>query len=183
MATPGEVDWDAIIRDPRFQSLHKRQKQLSIWADGASRFAYYFLLPIGAAYFQDRLRCVSGASSTSGFFALSQFVVTWAIAIIYSRKASRDFDRMAAELSAEFAKPGAPTSAELIINSSQIMPRSGTPGGRGAWRARRLCADRGRDGLPLAHPGGFAVIIAITMYVTGRQARALGFGFILPAAE
>jgi uncharacterized membrane protein (DUF485 family) len=38
-------------------------------------------------------------------------VVAWGIAIIYSRKASQDFDRMAAELSAEFAKPGAPTSA------------------------------------------------------------------------
>jgi hypothetical protein len=25
MATPNDVDWDAIVRDPRFQSLQKRK--------------------------------------------------------------------------------------------------------------------------------------------------------------
>jgi uncharacterized membrane protein (DUF485 family) len=74
--------------------------------------AYYFLLPIGAAYFQDVFKVrVWGVINIGLHFALSQFVVAWGIAIIYSRKASQDFDRMAAELSAEFAKPGAPTSA------------------------------------------------------------------------
>jgi uncharacterized membrane protein (DUF485 family) len=111
MATPGEVDWDAIIRDPRFQSLHKRKNSF-LYGLMALAVAYYFLLPIGAAYFQDLFKVrVWGVINIGLLFALSQFVVTWAIAIIYSRKASQDFDRMAAELSAEFAKPGAPTSA------------------------------------------------------------------------
>jgi uncharacterized membrane protein (DUF485 family) len=111
MATPGDVDWDAIIRDPRFQSLHKRKNSF-LYGLMALAVAYYFLLPIGAAYFQDLFKVrVWGVINVGLLFALSQFVVTWAIAIIYSRKASQDFDRMAAELSAEFAKPGAPTSA------------------------------------------------------------------------
>lgn len=111
MATPGDVDWDAIIRDPRFQSLHKRKSSF-LYGLMALAVAYYFLLPIGAAYFQDLFKVrVWGVINIGLLFALSQFVVTWAIAIIYSRKASQDFDRMAAELSAEFAKPGAPTSA------------------------------------------------------------------------
>lgn len=111
MATPNEVDWDAIIRDPRFQSLHRRKNSF-LYGLMALAVAYYFLLPIGAAYFQDLFKVrVWGVINVGLLFALSQFVVTWAIAIIYSRKASQDFDRMAAELSAEFAKPGAPTSA------------------------------------------------------------------------
>jgi uncharacterized membrane protein (DUF485 family) len=111
MAAPNEVDWDAIIRDPRFQSLHRRKNSF-LYGLMAVAVAYYFLLPIGAAYFQDLFKVrVWGVINVGLLFALSQFVVAWAIAIIYSRKASQDFDRMAAELSAEYAKPGAPTSA------------------------------------------------------------------------
>jgi uncharacterized membrane protein (DUF485 family) len=106
MATPNAVDWDAIIRDPRFQSLHKR-KNAFLYGLMALAVAYYFLLPIGAAYFQDLFKVrVWGVINVGLLFALSQFVVTWAIAIIYSRKASQDFDRMAAELAAEFSNSG-----------------------------------------------------------------------------
>jgi uncharacterized membrane protein (DUF485 family) len=111
MAASNVVDWDAMTRDPRFQSLHRR-KNTFLYGLMALAVAYYFLLPIGAAYFQDLFKVrVWGVINIGLLFALSQFVVTWAIAIIYSRKASRDFDRMAAELSAEFAKPDLPTSA------------------------------------------------------------------------
>jgi uncharacterized membrane protein (DUF485 family) len=102
MATPGVVDWDAIIRDPRFQSLHRR-KTLFLWGLMAISVVYYFLLPIGAAYFQDLFKVrVWGPINVGLVFALSEFVVAWAIALIYSRKASQDFDRMAAEIAAEF---------------------------------------------------------------------------------
>jgi len=52
MAAPDVVDWDAIIRDPRFQDLHWR-KILVLWGLMTLSVAYYFLLPIGAAYYQD----------------------------------------------------------------------------------------------------------------------------------
>lgn len=101
MATPNPVDWDTIIRDPRFAALHRRKTRF-LWGLMALAVAYYFLLPIGAAYFQDLFKVqVWGVLNIGLLFALSQFVVVGAIAVIYSRKASLDFDRMAAELSAE----------------------------------------------------------------------------------
>ncbi|HSY06912.1 MAG TPA: DUF485 domain-containing protein [Steroidobacteraceae bacterium] len=111
MAVPEAVDWDALIRDPRFQSLHRR-KSVFLWGLMALSIAYYFLLPIGAAYFQDLFKIrVWGVINVGLLFALSQFVVAWVIALVYSRKASRDFDVMAAELSAEFGSPGAQARA------------------------------------------------------------------------
>jgi uncharacterized membrane protein (DUF485 family) len=102
MATPNVVDWDAIIRDPRFQSLHRR-KTVFLWGLMALSVVYYFLLPVGAAYYQDLFKIrVWGVVNVGLLFALSEFVVAWTIALVYSRKASRDFDRMAAEIAAEF---------------------------------------------------------------------------------
>ena len=102
MAKPDVVDWDAIIRDPRFQSLHRR-KTLFLWGLMALSVVYYFLLPIGAAYYQGLFKVrVWGVVNVGLAVALSEFVVAWSIALIYSRKASRDFDRMAEELAIEF---------------------------------------------------------------------------------
>jgi uncharacterized membrane protein (DUF485 family) len=102
MANPDGVEWDAIIRDPRFQKLHRR-KTLFLWGLMALSVVYYFLLPIGAAYYQDLFKVrIWGVVNVGLLFALSEFVVAWAIALVYSRKASQDFDRMAAEIAAEF---------------------------------------------------------------------------------
>jgi uncharacterized membrane protein (DUF485 family) len=102
VAIPNVVDWDAIIRDSRFQGLHRR-KVLFLWGLMALSVVYYFLLPIGAAYYQDLFRVrVWGVVNVGLLFALSEFVVAWAIALVYSRKASQDFDRMAEEIAAEF---------------------------------------------------------------------------------
>ena len=103
MANPDMVDWDAIIRDSRFQSLHRR-KVLFLWGLMAFSVVYYFLLPIGAAYYQNLFKVrVWGVVNVGLLFALSEFVVAWAIALVYSRKASQDFDRMAEEIAAEFS--------------------------------------------------------------------------------
>jgi uncharacterized membrane protein (DUF485 family) len=103
MATSIAVDWDAIIGDPRFRELHRRKSRF-LWGLMVFAVVYYFLLPIGAAYFQDFFKIrVWGALNIALLFALSQFVVAAAIAVIYSRKASQDFDQMARELSAEYA--------------------------------------------------------------------------------
>jgi uncharacterized membrane protein (DUF485 family) len=103
MANPKLPDWDAIIRDPRFQSLHRR-KVLFLWGLMALSVVYYFLLPIGAAYYQNLFKVrVWGVVNVGLLFALSEFVMAWAIALVYSRKASQDFDRMAEEIAAEFS--------------------------------------------------------------------------------
>ena len=100
------VDWDAVIADPRFQALHKK-KSAFLWGLMAFSVAYYFLLPIGAAYFQDLFKIqVWGPINVGLLFALSQFIVAWGVAIYYSKKANAEFDKMAAEIADDVARQG-----------------------------------------------------------------------------
>jgi uncharacterized membrane protein (DUF485 family) len=63
---------------------------------------YYFLLPIGAAYFPDLYRIkVWGPVNVGILFALSEFVVAWTIAFVYARRANARFDALAAEIADE----------------------------------------------------------------------------------
>jgi len=100
------INWVAIDNDPRFQRLHA--KKLA-FLSGLMIFSlfYYFLLPIGAAYFTDLYKVkVYGVVNVGILFALSQFVVAWGIAFYYTAKA-KDFDTMAAELVRDAEKIGA----------------------------------------------------------------------------
>jgi uncharacterized membrane protein (DUF485 family) len=106
MATPETIDWDAIIRDPRFQSLH-RKKMLFLWGLMIVSVVYYFLLPVGAGYFQDLFKIkVWGVINVGLLFALSEFAVAWAIAYIYSRRAGKEFDQLAAQIAADYSANG-----------------------------------------------------------------------------
>ena len=106
MANGSNIDWNAVIADPRFQALHRRKQS---FLTGLMIFSvvFYFLLPIGAAYFQDLYKTkVWGVVNFGLLFALFQFVVAWGVAIYYSRVANRDFDRMAREIAADYEKKG-----------------------------------------------------------------------------
>ena len=107
MTNDAPIDWSAVIADPRFRKLHRR-KLVVLWGLMAFSVLYYFLLPVGAAYFQDLFRIrVWGVLNVGLLFALSEFVVAWAIAVYYSRIANREFDRLAAEIVAAFGAAGA----------------------------------------------------------------------------
>ena len=104
MANPDSIDWGAVIADPRFQQLHRR-KSAFLWGLMAFSVVYYFLLPVGAGYYQDLFKIkVWGVINVGLLFALSEFVVAWAIAIYYSWVANREFDRLAGEIAADFVK-------------------------------------------------------------------------------
>jgi len=104
MATTANVDWNAVIADPRFQVLHRR-KQGFLTGLMVFSVVFYFLLPIGAAYFQDLYRVkVWGVVNVGLLFALSEFVVAWVIAFYYSRRAGSEFDRLAREIAADYEK-------------------------------------------------------------------------------
>ncbi|HVN42987.1 MAG TPA: DUF485 domain-containing protein [Steroidobacteraceae bacterium] len=106
MAAPPSIDWNAVIADPRFQMLHRRKQG---FLTGLMIFSvvFYFLLPIGAAYFQDLFKIqVWGVVNVGLLFALLEFVVAWLIAFAYSRRASSEFDRLAREIAADFDKTG-----------------------------------------------------------------------------
>ena len=56
---------------------------------------YYFLLPIGAAYFTGLFNIkLWGVINFGLVFALSEFLVAWLIAFFYAKKAG-EFDAMA----------------------------------------------------------------------------------------
>jgi len=89
------MDWRAIDAHPQFQELHRRKSRF-LWTLMIFSIVYYFLLPVGAAYFTDIFRIkVWGPVNVGILFALSEFIVAWAIAFIYARVASREFDPMA----------------------------------------------------------------------------------------
>ena len=105
MATTS-IQWGAIVADPRFQTLH-RKKQSFLTGLMIFSVVFYFLLPIGAAYFQDLYKVkVWGVVNFGLLFALLQFIVAWAVAIFYSRRAGSEFDRLAREIAADYEKKG-----------------------------------------------------------------------------
>ena len=106
MADTVRIDWRAIDNDPRFQELHRRKTRF-LWGLMVFSLIYYFLLPIGAAYFQDIYKIkVWGPVNVGLLFALSEFIVAWAIAWYYSHRANTEFDAMAAELIRDAEKIG-----------------------------------------------------------------------------
>jgi uncharacterized membrane protein (DUF485 family) len=91
-------DWSAIAADPRFIDLQRRKHRflalLMLFA-----VTSYFLLPVGAAYYSELFsRRVAGQINLGILFALAQFVITLAVALIYVRRANRDFDRSTEEI-------------------------------------------------------------------------------------
>ena len=93
--TTNAMDWRRIDADPQFQELHKRKSRF-LWTLMIFSIIYYFLLPIGAAYFTDLFKIkVWGPVNVGIVFALSEFIVAWGIAFLYARVASREFDPMA----------------------------------------------------------------------------------------
>ena len=101
------MNWTAIDADPRFQTLY-RKKTFFLWSLMIFSTVYYFLLPIGAAYFQDLFKVkVWGVVNVGILFALSEFIVAWTIAFVYSKKANAEFDSMAQEIINDAHKMGA----------------------------------------------------------------------------
>jgi uncharacterized membrane protein (DUF485 family) len=97
-------DWKAIDEDPRFQELH-RKKTFFLWGLMVFSVAFYFMLPIGAAYFQDLFKIkVFGPVNVGILFALSEFVVAWGIAFYYAYRANTQFDPAAAEIVRDMEK-------------------------------------------------------------------------------
>jgi uncharacterized membrane protein (DUF485 family) len=99
------INWAAIDATPGFRELHDRKTRF-LWGLMAFSIVYYFLLPIGAAYFTDLYRVkVWGPINVGLLFALSQFLVAWGIAYIYARRASR-FDEMAEKIARDADEVG-----------------------------------------------------------------------------
>ena len=90
-------DWAAIERTPEFRALIRAKRAFII---PATLFfvAYYFALPALVGYWPDLMSTrVAGRINLAYLFALSQFVMAWAIMAVYVRRAQR-YDRMVERL-------------------------------------------------------------------------------------
>jgi uncharacterized membrane protein (DUF485 family) len=104
--SPVAINWKAIDQDPRFQELHNKKTRF-LWGLMIFSIIYYFLLPVGAAYFSDLFKIkVWGPINVGILFALSEFVVAWLIAFYYTRRANAEFDTMADTLMNESVRNG-----------------------------------------------------------------------------
>ena len=97
MVTDSRPDWAAIERMPEFRALVRAKRAFLV---PASVFfvVYYFALPALVGYWPDLMSTrVIGRINLAYLFALSQFVMAWALMAAYVRRARR-FDRMADDL-------------------------------------------------------------------------------------
>jgi len=97
MSNPN-INWAEIEANPKFQTLY-RKKTIFLWSLMIFSIIYYFMLPIGAAYYQDLFKIkVWGVINIGILFALSEFFVAWVLAFVYSKKANAEFDTMTQEI-------------------------------------------------------------------------------------
>src|SRR5262249_47381016 len=91
------VDYDRIAATPAFRALLRAKARFIV---PATLFfvVYYFALPVAVGYAPAWMgRRVLGPVNLAYLFALSQFVMAWALAALYVRRAAR-FDRMASDV-------------------------------------------------------------------------------------
>ena len=90
--------WSSIAQNPKYLEL-KRKKRLFLFSWWVASTVFYFLLPILSGYYPELFKVkIIGVINFGYLFILSQFVVAFAVAIIYTRVANRDFDRLTDEL-------------------------------------------------------------------------------------
>jgi uncharacterized membrane protein (DUF485 family) len=92
--TPQVSDWDRVAANSEFKELMAAKARFIVPAT-VFFIVYYFALPVLVGYAPDLMKTpVIGPVNIAYLFALSQFIVAWAIALLYMRAAGR-FDRMA----------------------------------------------------------------------------------------
>ena len=99
---PDPVDWDRIAASPEFHEL-LRAKAAFIVPATLFFFVYYFSLPVMVGWFPDLMRRRIGPVNLAYAFALSQFFVAWAVALVYLRRAAA-FDAQAEALLSAVAR-------------------------------------------------------------------------------
>lgn len=96
------VNWDAIAATAEFKALLKAKARFII-PTTIFFVVYYFALPVLVGFFPETMRTKVGPSNLAYIFALSQFFVAWAIAILYSRIAAK-WDRQSDDILANATK-------------------------------------------------------------------------------
>ena len=95
--------YEKIEGDPDFRALVAAKIRFIVPAT-IFFLVYYFALPVLVGYFPDFMETkIIGDINLAYLFALSQFVMAWAVMYLYVRRA-KVFDTMAAAIVARIAK-------------------------------------------------------------------------------
>ncbi|WP_084375009.1 DUF485 domain-containing protein [Neobacillus soli] len=88
-----ESDYSSIVQSPSFQQLLSEKKKFIIPIT-IFFFCFYFALPILTSYSTVLNHKFIGSITWAWVFAFLQFVMTWVLCMLYSKKAAR-FDKLA----------------------------------------------------------------------------------------
>ena len=92
------VDWEAIERSPEFQELVTRRRRFVLPAT-IFFLAYYMAFILLAGYAPDFMGSSVYEGLTVGYvLALTQFVMVFALGIMYLRRSAREYDPLADEV-------------------------------------------------------------------------------------
>lgn len=94
----------AIVQSQEFKRLLAAKKAFIIPLT-LFFFIFYFALPIMTAYSKVLNTPFYGSITWAWVFAFAQFIMTWALCMIYTKKAGK-FDRMVDEIKQKYTKGG-----------------------------------------------------------------------------
>jgi len=94
--TNSESDYSSIVQSSSFQSLLSEKKKFIIPVT-IFFFCFYFALPVLTSYSTVLNNKFIGSITWAWVFAFLQFVMTWVLCMIYSKKAAK-FDELAAKV-------------------------------------------------------------------------------------
>ncbi len=97
------INYQAIARSGKFQQLLQKKKAFILpWS--IFFFVFYFMLPVMTSYSKVLNTPAIGAITWAWVFAFAQFIMTWALCVLYTKK-SAEFDTVVEEIKQE-AKGG-----------------------------------------------------------------------------
>jgi uncharacterized membrane protein (DUF485 family) len=111
MSEPGsdhhsEIDWEAAVRSPEFKELIAKRKRFVLPAT-IFFLSWYLGFILLAGYAEDFMGDSIYEGLTVGYvLALSQFIMVWVLAGVYTRKANREFDPLARKAAARAVEVG-----------------------------------------------------------------------------
>ncbi|QPA31789.1 DUF485 domain-containing protein [Thermaerobacillus caldiproteolyticus] len=98
------IDYSQIVQSPSFQRLMRTKKQF-ILPLSLFFLAFYFALPILTSYSKALNNPAIGSISWAWIFAFAQFIMTWTLCVLYSRRAAH-FDEMVEQIKREIKEGG-----------------------------------------------------------------------------
>lgn len=91
--------YEAVIQSETFKEL-LRKKRAFILPSSIFFFVFYFTLPILTSYFTVLNQPAFGAITWAWVFAFAQFIMTWGLCILYTKRAEQ-FDQLVEKIKQE----------------------------------------------------------------------------------